>query len=201
MNIKTLIIGAFLVILGIGGFTVYEYKIKPEIEAGKLYREAVIVAQRCDRTSYNKAIDMHVKIMAQYPKSSYSFKSYLSISELYEKIGLYRLAYINYNYLIKTYPKRVDSAGLRHDIISRIAVLKLRQNRTDEGLNQLYSILNETSEKELRARIYSEIGYDSLKKSNMNKSLDSFNLALGENSENEEAVLGKARTLIRLGKY
>ena len=200
MNSKIFLAGVLFLIIGTGSYFFYDYKIRPELESGKIYREAVAVAMRADKASYNRAIDMHVKLMAVYPDTSYAFKSYISISELYEKLGLFRLADINYNYLIKTYPGKVKG-DLRRDILARIAVLKLRQNRTAEGLSQLYSIINTTEQKDLRARIYSEIGYDFLRKSTLDKALDSFNLALYENTNNEEAVLGKARAYVRLGRF
>lgn len=200
MNGKVIVAGILLIVFGVGAYALYDLKLSPEMKAGRIYREARMTAERGTRESYNSAVGMYIKLMAAYPDTSYARKSYLAFTDLYEKMGLYRHAYINYGYFLKTYGRRLDEATIT-DVRARIAALKLRQNRTDEGLNQLYAILNQTTDNSLRSRIYSEIGHNWLKRGDVKKAMDAFNLSLYENPNNEESLLGRARVFVRQGSY
>ncbi|MDA3899510.1 MAG: tetratricopeptide repeat protein [Spirochaetes bacterium] len=199
MNAKRVIGSALLLTAGLILVAYYDLSFKPENEAGKLYREAKLIQERNDRESINRAIDIYTKVIARYPDTRAAVDSTFMVAESYEKVDLYKLAYLKYSYLLKNPLIMIDQKK-RREVIARLAALKIKRNYSDEGLAQLYSVLKDSVDTEFRSRIYSEIGYTHLRLGSVQKADNAFNLALRENHENEEALLGKARALRRLGK-
>ena len=201
MNSKNLLIGIACIVSGIALFAAYDQFIKPEREAREILAEGKITMERGDRDSINQALGLCTRIVVHYPSTRSAPDAYLMMGGAYEKLGLYRLANLRYSYLLKKPLADKLSPATRTDVIARLAKLKMMQNYTDEGLNQLYTILNNTQNTELRSRIYSELGQAYLRNGNIAKAKNSFEIAVTENSSNEEAILGKARVCIRSGNY
>ncbi len=199
MNAKRVIGASLLITAGLLMITYYELTFRPENEAAKLYREASLIQERNDRESINRAIDLYTRVLARYPETRAAIDSTFKIAESYEKVDLYKLAYLKYSYLLKN-PYVMANKEKKNEVLARMAALKIKRNYSEEGLNQLYTVLNNSTDSEFRSRIYSEIGYTHLRLGNVDKADNAFDLALRENHDNEEALLGKARSLRRLGK-
>ncbi len=193
-----LLIGIMLIILGIGMFAYYDFYLRPEGEAREMMVEARMIYERGDKDSINQAINIFTKVIAKYPKSQNLPEAYYLIGECYEKIGLNRLAYLKYAYLIKSRNPYL-SAELRKDVLIRLARLNVLRQQSEEGMYQLYGLLNENFNHELRSRIYSELGHSYLKLGEYKRSKRMFDIALTECGSNEEALLGKARAWKRIG--
>ena len=113
-------------------------------------------------------------------------------------MGLNRLAYLKYIYILKTNNGLDDK--LRSEIRTRIARLTIMKQLTEEGVYQMLSMLNNSTDTEFRSRVYTELGHTYLKQGEYRKALRMFDVALSENGSNEEAILGKARSFKRLGE-
>lgn len=227
MDMKKMVAG--IIMLGIGLLLVayYDLSLKPESEASKIYNEARLIKERAENeetfnrdvlntgtmpeghsetysrleegTSINRAIELFTKVIAHYPDTSYAAKALYHIANSYEKIGLYRLAFLKYSYLLKEKQHQLDSRS-RNEVLAHLAKLKIRKNYSEEGIRQLYSLLEDSTDSQFRSRLYSEIGYSYLTLDEVSRADRAFDLALRENSGNQEAILGKARALKRLGK-
>lgn len=198
MQIKNITRGIVLILIGIGLFAYYDQRIKPESEAQKLLRQAQIMSERDDKKTLNKSFEIFTKIIADYPGTKSAIESYFSIGMLYEKLGFYRLANIKYSYILKSKSYLLDEE-IERKTITRMAHLKILKNYSDEGVNKLLEVLNNTNNRESRSRIYSELGFTLLKANNYKKALHFFVLAIREDGNNEEALLGKARALKKKG--
>lgn len=195
---KEAIIGIMLIILGLGFFVVYENLIKPEQEAKILIREGKLAQEREDRESINNSINIFSKVIARYPDTKAARDAYFLIGASYEKLGLNRLAHLKYVYILKSGAK-LDSA-MTDDIKTRLAHLSILKNQTEEGVDQLLGMLNNSQDKDFRSRIYTELGHTYLRNGEFVKSKRMFDIALSEKGDNEEAIIGKARAYKRLGE-
>ncbi|HSV95849.1 MAG TPA: tetratricopeptide repeat protein [Spirochaetota bacterium] len=193
-----LIVGMLLVVLGVGVFVYNENFLKPEREAREMMVEAKMIYERGDKDSINQAINIFTKVIAKYPSSRLIPDAYYLIGQCYERIGLNRLAFLKYSYLIKNNHPYL-SADLRKEVMIRLARLNVLKQYNEEGINQLYGLLNANYNKELRSRIYSELGHTYLRLGEYQRSGRMFDIALAENGSNEEALVGKARVFKRLG--
>jgi TolA-binding protein len=227
MDIKKVVAGAFMLVIGFALVAYYDLAYKPESEAQKLYTEALMIKERAEneetfnqevlvtdsrpegqsetysrlenKTAINRAIELFTKVIAHYPETTYATKSLYEVADSYEKIGLFRLANLKYSYLIKEKQYSMDG-NTKRDVLTKLAKLKIKKNYSEEGLSQLYSLLVESDDPQFKSRIYSEIGYSHLKLNEVNKAEKAFDSSLRLNSQNQEAILGKARSLRRLGK-
>ena len=195
---KWVLVGIIFIFMGIGLFAYYDSFVKPEREAKELIIEGKMSFERNDKESINKAIDIFTKIIAKYPGTDSSLEAYYYIAESYEKLNLNRLAYLKYIYLIKSNMK--IPSDMEKEINARIARLKIMKRYDEEGIHSLMGLLNYSDNKDFRSRIYTELGHTYLKTGEFQKSKRMFDLALSENGNNEEAILGKARTYKRMGQ-
>ena len=193
------------ILMGIGLLIYYDYVEKPKMEAKiiskaaqELFVEGFEIYHRGDKESINKAIDIFIKIIAKYPDTDASIKSYFYIAEAYEKLNLNRQAYLKYVTLINNREK--VPSEMEKEINVRIARLNIMKQYSEEGIHSLLSLLHNNYNKDFRSRIYTELGHTYLKTGDLQKAKRMFDLAISERSDNEEAILGKARTLKRLGK-
>lgn len=193
-----ILVGVIMIFMGIGLFAYYDSFIKPEREAKELIVEAKMSYERGSAESINKAIEIFTKVIAKYPKTESAFEAYYYIAQGYEKLNLNRLAYLKYIYLLKNNDK--IAAEIEQDIKARVARLKIMKRYDEEGIHQLLGLLNYSDNKDFRSRIYTELGHTYLKRGELASSKRMFDLALAENGNNEEAILGKARTYKRMGK-
>ena len=194
------IIGIILIVLGIGvGLIVYyENYIKPNSKANELLIEGKLIFERGDKDSVNTAINIFTKVIAKYPKSKAVTDAYYYIGRCYEKLGLNRLAYLKYNYIIKNNAGNLPKEFSK-EILVRLAHINILKQYSEEGINQLFAILNQSFNREFRSRVYSELGHTYLKLGEYKRSKRMFDISLTENGSNEDAILGKARANKRMG--
>jgi len=194
---KKFFLGILSITLGLGLYVYYDQFVKPEKEAQRLLTEAKIIFERGTEEAINKSISILSKAVAKYPETKAATEAYSFIGQGYEKLGLKRLAFLKYNYILKT-NKNIPE-NIEHDLKANLAKLKIKKNQLNEGLDQLYSLLNTSNDKIFRSRIYGELGHTYLKIKKYKKAKEMFDIALNENATNEEAILGKARALKRMG--
>ena len=197
MNYRT-VIGVILFVLGVVLLLYYGYVIKPERNANELVREAKLTFERGDKNSINQAVNILTKAIAKYPKSRAAIDAYYYIGRCYEKQGLNRLAYLKYNYILKNSSNKLTKE-LKKDLLVRFAHLNILKQYSEEAVNQLFSLLNHSTNKEFRSRIYSELGHIFLKTGKYKKARRMFEIAITEKGNNEDAILGKARANKRMG--
>jgi len=202
---KWIIVGMTFILMGIGLLIYYDYVVKPQRdakmaskEAEELFIESYEIYQRADKESINKAIDIFTKVIAKYPDTDAGIKSYFYIAEAYEKLNLNRQAYLKYITLINNRDK--IPSDMEKEINVRLARLNIMKQYSEEGIHSLLTLLQNNYNKDFRSRIYTELGHTYLKIGDLQRAARMFDLALSEKSDNEEAILGKARTLKRLGK-
>lgn len=193
-----LIVGILLVALGAGVFVYNESYLRPEREAREMMVEAKMIYERGDKDSINQAINIFTKVIAKYSSSRLIPEAYYLIGQCYERMGLNRLAFLKYSYLIKNNHPHL-SADLRKEVMIRLARLNVLKQYNEEGINQLYALLSANYNRDLRSRIYSELGHTYLRLGEYQRSRRMFDIALAENGTNEEALVGKARAFKRLG--
>ncbi|MBN2078742.1 MAG: tetratricopeptide repeat protein [Spirochaetes bacterium] len=193
-----IVAGVILVLAGIGLFAYYEHFVRYEREARQLLAEGKLVYERGSEEAVNDSINLFTKIVARYPGSDVEAEAYYYIAQGYEKLNLNRLAYLKYVYIIKN--NETLDPGLAGEIRARLARLKMKKRYTEEGLHELMGLLNRSQDRDFRSRIYSELGHAYLQSRELEKSKRMFDLALEENGDNEEAILGKARAYKHLGQ-
>ena len=196
MKTKTVIVGLILIVLGAGIYFGYNYYLNNSVK--ELMREAGMIYERGDKASINNAIDIYTKIIAKYPESRYLPDAYFKIARCYENLGLHRLAYLKYMYLIKD--NSDVSPALRKEVLIRLAHIKVLKKYSEEAVTQLYGLLATNHNREFRSRVYSELGHTYLKLKDYEKARRMFDISMSEFGSNEEAILGKARTLKWMGK-
>jgi len=192
-----IIVGAVLVVLGIGVFAYYDRFIRHEREAQELLTEGKLIYERGSRDAVNDSINIFSKVIARYPGTRAESEAYFNIAQAYEKMNLNRLAYLKYVYILKN-ARNIDE-GFAREIKARIARLKVMKRYTEEGIHQLLDLLNYSDNREFRSRVYTELGHTYLQMRELEKSKRMFDIALTENGDNEDAILGKARAYKRLG--
>ena len=101
-------------------------------------------------------------------------------------------------YILKNNKDLSDTT--KREINARIARLKILKRYDEEGIHYLLTALNYSEDTDFRSRVYTELGHTFLKKGEYSRSLRMFDLAMRENGQNEEAVIGKARAYKRLGR-
>ncbi len=193
-----IILGAVLVIMGIGVFAYYDRFVRHEREARELLTEGKLIYERGSREAINDSINVFSKVIARYPGTRAESEAYFNIAQAYEKMNLNRLAYLKYVYILKN-SKDVDQA-FAQEIKARIARLKVMKRYSEEGIYELLGLLNHTDNRDFRSRVYTELGHTYLQMRELEKSKRMFDIALTENGDNEEAILGKARVYKRLGQ-
>src|SRR3990172_5824831 len=194
---KGIILGAFLIVVGIGLYAYYDRYIRYDREAQELLTEGRLVYERGSREAVNNAINIFSKVIARYRGTHAELEAYFYMAQCYEKLKLNDYAYLKYIYILKS-SRNIDPV-LKSEIKARIARLKTLRYHTDEGINQLLGLLNDTTDRGFRSRIYTELGYVYLQMGEYRKSKQMFDFARTENGDNEEAILGKARVYKRLG--
>jgi len=197
MKTKTLA-GALLIVIGILLIIYYVLVIQPQSEAKKLLTEATLIYERNDKESINQAVTILTKIIARYPDTKTAIEAYYYIGQCYEKLNLNRLAYLKYVYLVKNNRKNL-SDDMYKNILARIAHINWLQNYSEESAHQLLTLLNASMDRNYRSKIYSELGHLYLKNGEIQKAKRMFDIAINEDSTNEEAILGRARSLKHLG--
>ncbi len=199
MKQKNLIIGMILILMSVVILGIYFLNVKPNSEAKVMFSEAKIIFERGNIESINKSIDMFTKIIASYPDSKFAPASYFFIGRGYELTGLNQQAYLKYSYILKNQSKYIDDET-KNIIYTRMAHLKVMRNQSDEAISDLLSLLKNVKDGESKSRVYAELGHSYFYVNKFENSLESFNHALLENGKNEEAILGKAKVLKKMGR-
>jgi len=199
---KVISIGITFITLGLG-FLMYFYinVHKPGQDAKLLLTKGISVYEMGDRRSINKAIELFREVIVndRYEDTDSRIHALYHMAYCLEKLHQYQLAYFKYVSLLQL-NNRI-SPKMINEIKVRLAHLKLKYEYSEEGLHQLYSLLNNSTDKKFRSRVYSEIGLSYLRGKKYTKALKMFTFALYEFGENEEAMIGKARTYKHLGRY
>jgi TolA-binding protein len=202
MNWKVLV-GIMLVIMGVGLFVYYDRYVRPEQEARELLAEAKLIFERGDesgdRESLNLAINRLEQLIARYPKTKSVHEAYFYTGRCLERLNSYRTAYLRYSTLMRGY-QSVMAPELREEVLVRLARINVLKQYSEEGVHQLYSILNSSNNPELRGRIYTELGYTYLNQGKYRNALRMFDISRQQNGGNEEAILGQARAYKRMGQ-
>lgn len=192
-----IIVGAVLIVAGIGLFAYYDRVVRYEREAREMLTEGKLIFERGSREAINDSINIFSRLVARYPGTHAESEAYFYIAQSYEKMKLNRLAYLKYIYILKD--GRNLAPGLEQEIRARLARLKVMKRYSEEGIHQLLELLNYSDSREFRSRVYTELGHTYLQMADYRKSKRMFDIALSENGDNEEAILGKARAYKRLG--
>ncbi len=193
-----ILLGAVLVVIGIGIFAYYDRFVRHEREAQELLTEGKLIYERGSREAVNDSVNIFSKVIARYPGTRAESEAYFNIAQAYEKMNLNRLAYLKYVYILKN-SKNVDQDFAR-EVKARIARLKVMKRYTEEGIYELMGLLHHSENRDFRSRVYTELGHTYLQMRELEKSKRMFDIALTENGDNEEAILGKARAYKRLGQ-
>jgi TolA-binding protein len=192
------IAGSVMVAAGVVLLVFYVQKLRPEKEARELLVEGKLVLERGDKESINSSIGLFSKIIARYPDTASIPEAYYLIGQGYEKLGLNRLAYLKYVYILKN--NKTIPEDVNNDIRMRLSRLKVLREHTEEGIDQLLGLANYSNNNEFRSRIYTELGHAHLRENNYKKAARMFDIAITENGSNEDAILGKARSFYHLGE-
>ena len=193
-----MVVGLILIFAGVATYMYYDKTVKPDKEAEILLVEGKFIFERGTTEAINEAISIFTKIVAKYPESSSAVEAYFLIAQCYEKLGLHRLAYIKYIYILKN--TRNQTQELESEVRARVARLSIMREHTEEGINGLLTVLNNSTDPNFRSRVYTELGHTKLKSGDNKTSLRMFDIALNENGSNEDALLGKALVFKRLGE-
>jgi TolA-binding protein len=199
MKLKTIIPGLLLIVIGVGFFVYYDLNIRPDREARELIVQGNLIAERDDKDSINQAINVYSQVVAKYPKSKLVSEAFFQIGRGYEKLGLYKLAKLKYVYVVKNDSKKYLSEDLKKELFVRMAHIKALRQYSEEAINQLYGLLNSSYNNEFRSRVYSELGHTYLKEGQYKNAEKMFEISISEDGSNEDAIVGKARALKRMG--
>lgn len=192
-----IILGAVLIVAGIGLFAYYDRVVRYEREAREVLTEGKLIFERGSREAINDSINIFSRVVARYPGTRAETEAYFYIAQSYEKMNLNRLAYLKYMYILKD-ARNIDR-NFEQEIRARLARLKVMKRYSEEGIHQLLGLLNNSDNPEFRSRVYTELGHTYLQMADYRRSKRMFDIALTENGDNEEAILGKARAYKRLG--
>src|SRR4030042_5782701 len=96
-----IILGAVLILVGIGLFAYYDRFIRYEREARELLTEGKLIYERGSRDAINDSINVFSRIIARYPGTQAESEAFFYIAQSYEKLHLNRLAYLKYIYILK----------------------------------------------------------------------------------------------------
>ncbi len=204
-----ILVGILLVLMGVGFFTYYERTVKPEREARELLAEAKLIFERGDesgdRETLNLAINKMEQIIARFPKERFPkldsvHEAYYFTGRCLERLNSYRTAYLRYSALVRSYQNMI-SPELKEEVLVRLARINVLKQYSEEGIHQLYSILNSSTNPELRGRIYTELGYTYLNQGKYRNALRMFDISRQhqQHGGNEEAILGQARAYKKMG--
>jgi len=87
-----IVVGAVLVVVGIGVFAYYDRFVRHEREAQELLTEGKLIYERGSREAVNDSINIFSKVIARYPGTRAESEAYFNIAQAYEKMNLNRLA-------------------------------------------------------------------------------------------------------------
>ncbi len=196
-----LLTGIMLITLGIGLFLYYDYTVRPEREARQMLAEAKMIYERGDesndRNTITQSIRLFEQLISRYPETRSVHEANYYIGKSYEKLNLYRLAYLRYSYILRNETRAPKQ--LQKDALVRLAHINVMKQYSEEGVHQLYSLLNHSDNREFRSRVYSELGHTFLRTRQFDVARRMFDISLQEQGGNEEALLGKARACKHMG--
>jgi len=208
MNWKILV-GIMLIIMGAGLFAYYDRNVRPEREARELLAEAKLIFERGDETGDRETLNLAINKMEQiiarfpkerFPKSNSVHEAYFYTGRCLERLNSYRTAYLRYSTLVRYYRNTI-SPELKEEVLVRLARINVLKQYSEEGVHQLYTILNSSANPELRGRIYTELGYTYLNQGKYRNALRMFDISRQhqQHGSSEEAILGQARAYKRMG--
>jgi tetratricopeptide (TPR) repeat protein len=183
MRSVTIWIGAIIFTIGAGVFLIEREYISGEKNARARLEQGKLQLERFDEDGLRKGIDELTAVVAQYPESVYAREARFHLAEAYERLGMRDVALGKY----KRLAEMPLSDQLKARVRFKIAKLQIMRNYSDEGMNQLLTLLNSTTDKALRSEIYLEIGKYYQRKGLAKDARRNYENALTENPENREA--------------
>jgi tetratricopeptide (TPR) repeat protein len=183
MRSVTVWIGAIVFTIGAGVFLIEREYISGDKIARVRLEQGKLQLERFDEDGLRKGIDELTAVVASYPESVYAREARFHLAEAYERLGMRDVALGKY----KRLAEMPLSDQLKMRVRFKIAKLQIMRNYSDEGMNQLLSLLNSTSDKSLRSEIYLEIGKYYQRKGLEQDARRNYQNALTENPENREA--------------
>jgi len=149
-----------------------------------------------------EAIEEFRELAAKYPKSKYAPKALFQIGQGYQI--LYKIlndeqkldiAKKEYSDLAKKYP---DSEEAEKALL-QVADICYTKGEYNEALGHLNYLLSRYIDTKLKSQVYTKMGYIYLELNDYEKALQAFNQP--ENTNNDDALVGKAETYIKKGDY
>ncbi len=195
-----LAIGLALIIAGAALIALYGVVIKPERDARALITESTLIMEKGDKESIAQGINTLRTIFVRYPNTNAVPQAYFLTAQAYERLGLFRIAYIKYGYLLRKPLSEKTDERLRNEAAIKMNKIRILRNYSEEGVHNLYGMLGTAQNPDLRSKVYAELGQAYLRGGDTKRARSSFDIALQENSSNEEALIGKARSLKRSGR-
>jgi tetratricopeptide (TPR) repeat protein len=183
MRSVTVWIGAIVFTIGAGVFLIEREYISGDKIARVRLEQGKLQLERFDEDGLRKGIDELTAVVAQYPESVYAREARFHLAEAYERLGMRDVALGKY----KRLAEMPLTDQLKASVRFKIAKLQIMRNYSDEGMNQLLTLLNSTTDKALRSEIYLEIGKYYQRKGLAKDARRNYENALTENPENREA--------------
>lgn len=183
MRTMTIWIGAIVFTIGAGVFFIEREYIAGDKVARVKLEQGKMQLERFDEDGLRKGIDALTAVVAEFPESQYAREARYYMAEGYERLGMRDVALGKYKKLVEMPLSDVFKAKVRF----KIAKLQILRNYSDEGMNQLLLLLNQTGDKALRSEIYLEIGKYYQRRGYGKDAKRNYENALVENPENREA--------------
>jgi len=179
----TVWIGAIVFTIGAGVFFIEKEYVAGDKVARIKLEQGKMQLERFDEDGLRKGIDLLTAVIAEFPESSYALEARYYMAEGYERLNMRDVALGKYKKLAEMPVKD----ALKIKVRFKIAKLQIMRNYSDEGMNQLLQLLNQTQDKSLRSEIYLEIGKYYQRRSYAKDARRNYENALVENPENREA--------------
>ena len=191
--------GIFLILCGGLLLSFYFIKVYPEQSARKLLVQGITLYERGDKDSVNKALDVLTELVAKYEQTNTARSGYYYMGLCYENLGLNKLASEKYNFIFQNYQDL--PLKTKHELQIKLSRMKILRQQTEEGVDQLLALINNSSDRKFRSRIYTELGHAYLQLRKYEKADRMFEIALNEDGNNQDAILGKALTFRSMGYH
>lgn len=191
------ILAGFLILtLGAGFIYVNREYISADRTARSILNRGKLYLEQSNDDGLRKAVDELTKVAATWPDSLPGKEALYYLAEGYERLGMRDVALTKYRKL-QDMPLSLE---LKDRVKFKIAKLQILRSYTEEGMNQLVSLLAHTRAPAMRSEIYTEIGKYHVRKGSVKDAQRNLQIALQENGENKDARIALARLYASVGK-
>lgn len=191
-----ILVGFLILTLGAGFIYVNREYISADRTARSILNRGKLYLEQSNDDGLRKAVDELTKVAATWPDTLPGKEALYHLAEGYERLGMRDVA-------LSKYRKLQDmplSQELKDQVKFKIAKLQILRSYTEEGMNQLLSLLAHTRAPAMRSEIYAEIGKYHVRKGNTKDAQRNLQIALQENGENKDARIALARLFASAGK-